>query len=461
MIKQLLFVLTLIGFGVSANAQCSVDLGDDIVLCNGNPVTLSALTTGTTAVDSIRIVYDATQGVSGLVGASEVYFHSGTQLVPFENVWADTVGNWGQDDGVGEMTPLGNDLWEITIHVPTYYDNTGGSNIIGLWMVFRNGDGTATGKDDNNNDIFVETSNGNASTFGGVTVTDIPAQEWTYVWNTQETTQSISVSQSGTYSVTFTDGVGCQATDEVEVEFSTGSVSVDLGPDTAICNGEVLTLDAGAGFTSYEWSTSETSQMLDVNQPGDYIVTVTDANGCTGIDIINVTTGVSPFASFSYSPVTGTTVEFTDDGVAATTVYWDFDGDGNIDETTSGGATVQYDFGAETVFGVTMIAENGCGSDTTSQNVLVQDVSVEELKNEIGFTVYPNPTFDNVSISIADNTVFVETITLSDIQGRIVEEIPAMNRSRQAIALDQLPTGIYVLQLNTTKGLINHRIIKQ
>lgn len=458
--KQLLFVLVLLGFGFSANAQCSVDLGDDIVLCNGNPVTLSAITTGVTAVDSIRIVYDATQGVSGLAGASEVYFHSGIQTVPFGG-FEYTVGNWGQDDGVGEMIPLGNDLWEITIHPESYYGYPNGTNVIGLWMVFRNGDGSEEGKDDNDNDIFVETSNNNNSTFGGVTVTDIPAQEWSYVWNTQETTQSISVSQSGTYSVTFTDGVGCTATDGIEVEFSTGSVSVDLGPDTAICNGEILTLDAGAGFASYEWSTSETSQTLEVNQPGDYIVTVTDANGCTGIDIINVTTGVSPFASFSYSPVTGTTVEFTDDGVAATTVYWDFNGDGNIDETTAGGATVQYDFGAETVFGVTMIAENGCGSDTTSQNVLVQDVSVEELKAEIGFSVYPIPTFESISVSITDNAVVVETITLSDLQGRLIEEIPVMNQSRQVIALDQLPAGIYVLQVSTTKGLINQRIIKQ
>jgi PKD repeat protein len=166
-------------------------------------------------------------------------------------------------------------------------------------------------------------------------------------------------------------------------------------------------------------------------------------------------------AQFSYSPVTGTTVEFTDDGIGATTVYWDFNGDGNVDETTEGGASVQYDFGTETVFGVTMIAENGCGSDTTSQNVLVQDVNVEELKNEIGFSVYPNPTSDITTMSITDKQLSVYNIDLLDLKGRKVLQVPAVGVNRQIIETSKLRTGIYVLQVLTSKGIINHRLIKQ
>lgn len=443
-----------------AFSQCSVDLGNDITQCNGNPITLSAISTGTASEDSLRIVYDATQGTTGLVGASEVYFHSGIQTVPFGG-FEYTVGNWGVDDGLGEMTPLGNNMWEIVIHVEDYYGYPQGTTVIGLWMVFRNGDGTLEGKDENNENIFLHTSNGNASAFSGVIGTDIPGSEGSYLWSTTETTENITVTQTGTYSVTFTDGTGCQATDEVYVEFGSGNVIVDLGPDTALCNGETITLDAGAGFTSYEWSTQETGQTLDVSIPGDYSVTVTDAQGCTGIDLINITTGASPLAQFSYSAVTGTTVEFSDDGVGATTVYWDFDGDGNIDETTAGGASVQYDFGTETVFGVTMIAENGCGTDTTSQNVLVQDVGVEELKNEIGFSVYPNPTKDQLTVTISDNTVEVTAITILDLNGKLVLESPIASGTTHNLALNKLSPGVYVLQMATSRGIINHRLIKQ
>lgn len=455
---SLLLVLVFIGNQVFG--QCSVSLGDDVTQCNGNPITLSAVSNGTASQDSLRITYYAYEGVSGLVGSPKVYMHSGVQTVPF-GAWEYTTGNWGADDGLGEMTEVATDVWQITIHVPTYYGFPGGTNVNGLWMVFRNADGTATGKDNNDEDIFLYTSNGNTSDFSGVAGTDIAGSAGSYQWSTNETTQSITVNQTGTYSVTFTDGVGCTSTDEVYVEFGSGNVIVNLGADTSLCDGETIVLDAGAGFTSYEWSTSETSQTQEVSLPGDYVVTVTDALGCTGIDIINVATGVSPVADFSYTAVTGTTVEFTDNGSGATTVYWDFNGDGNIDETTAGGASVQHDFGSESVFGVVMIAENGCGSDTTSQNVLIQDVGVEELKAELGFSVYPNPTSDRITVSIQEPNVDFDGLFILDLRGREVRSEIFLNGNQLELDLNELQTGVYILQLRTSKGIINERIQKQ
>ncbi|MFT4545853.1 MAG: hypothetical protein ACI9UR_000338 [Bacteroidia bacterium] len=455
----LLLALLAFPFAVFAQPQCSVILGNDVTQCNGNPVTLSAISSGTASEDSLQIIYDATQGVTGLTGAGQVYFHSGIQTIPFGG-FEYIVGNWGVDDGLGEMTSLGNNLWSITIHVEDYYAYPQGTNVNGLLMVFRNGDGSLEGKDNNDEDIFLFTSNGNTSDFSGVTGTDILGSDGSYLWAGGEETQSITVSQTGTYSVTFTDGTGCMSTDEIYVEFGTGNVTVNLGADTALCNGETLTLDAGSGFASYQWSTMEFGQTLEVNIPGDYSVTVTDQLGCTGIDLINVQVGASPFADFSYQAVTGTTIEFTENGIGGNTVYWDFDGDGNVDETTAGGASVQYDFGAESVFGVIMIAENGCGTDTSTQNVLVQDVGVEELKAEIGFRTYPNPAFNNVVVSIADASVTISSILILDLQGRKVTEISAVSNTI-TIDLNKLPVGFYVLQVATSKGIINQRILKQ
>ena len=458
--RNLKFLAFLALAPIHVMAQCTVNLGDDIVQCNGNPVTLVPVFSGTDGLDSLRIQYDATQGVSGLAGANTVYFHSGIQTVPF-GAWEYTVGNWGANDGLGQMTPLGNNLWQITIHVQSYYGFPGGTNVNGIWMVFRNADGSATGKNDSNEDIFLYTANGNTSDFGGISATDIPATSGSFLWNTNEQTQNITVTQSGTYTVTYTDGVGCTVSDQIEVDFGSGNVMVDLGPDQSLCDGETIVLDAGPGFASYQWSTSETSQTLEVSLPGDYVVTVTDQSGCTGIDLVNISTGISPEADFSYSPVTGTTVEFTDIGSGATTVHWDFNGDGNIDETTAGGASVQYDFGSESVFGVVMIAENGCGTDTTSQNVLVQDVSIEELKQEIGLSVFPNPVHDMLQVSIDDAIAQMDAIEVLDLCGKRVYQHGPLSSTQQRISTADLDTGVYLLQITTSKGTITERIVKQ
>ncbi|MCK4661576.1 MAG: T9SS type A sorting domain-containing protein [Bacteroidales bacterium] len=63
-------------------------------------------------------------------------------------------------------------------------------------------------------------------------------------------------------------------------------LTVNLGDD--IVSTENVTLDAGEGFAFYLWSTDEITQTIEVTTSGLYSVTVTDANGCTASDEINV-----------------------------------------------------------------------------------------------------------------------------------------------------------------------------
>jgi len=52
--------------------------------------------------------------------------------------------------------------------------------------------------------------------------------------------------------------------------------------DPRICEGETVTLDAGGGYASYQWSSGETTRSIVVSTAGSYSVEVTDAMGCTG-----------------------------------------------------------------------------------------------------------------------------------------------------------------------------------
>ncbi len=72
---------------------------------------------------------------------------------------------------------------------------------------------------------------------------------------------------------------------------------VSLGNDTIIESGTIVNLDAGSGFSSYLWSTGEVSEIVALNSTGNYWVTVTDPNGCSATDTIQilVTVNVQPY----------------------------------------------------------------------------------------------------------------------------------------------------------------------
>jgi len=71
---------------------------------------------------------------------------------------------------------------------------------------------------------------------------------------------------------------------------------VDLGSDTInLLSGQQVTLDAGDGFASYQWSTGQTTDEIFVHTGGIYSVTVVDSNGCQASDdvFVNIITSVS------------------------------------------------------------------------------------------------------------------------------------------------------------------------
>ena len=100
-------------------------------------------------------------------------------------------------------------------------------------------------------------------------------------WSTGQTTESIFVKTSGNYLLTVTDANGC--TDTVSKYISEFNPPVPFISGTlSFCAGSVTTLNAGLGYSSYLWSTGETSPTILVSQIGIYSVIVSDANGCLG-----------------------------------------------------------------------------------------------------------------------------------------------------------------------------------
>ncbi|MGC8864822.1 MAG: hypothetical protein ACP5O2_03770 [Bacteroidales bacterium] len=127
----------------------------------------------------------------------------------------------------------------------------------------------------------------------GTSVTlDAGAGMTSYLWNTGATTQSIVVSEPGTYSVTVTQEL-CVLSDTIQLTYYQVTPPY-LGPDTSACAGDEIILDAGDGYRNYMWNDGSNRQTLSVIQSGFYWVQVTDDNNCITGDSINVTFHAQP-----------------------------------------------------------------------------------------------------------------------------------------------------------------------
>lgn len=127
---------------------------------------------------------------------------------------------------------------------------------------------------------------------GGTILVDAGNAGSTYAWSTTETTQTVSLSATGSYTVTVTSPFGCQANDVINVTIDPLPV-VNLGMDTAQCIGTVM-IDAGNAGATYLWNDLTTAQTLTASASGTYYVTVTNSFSCSATDSINIAINALP-----------------------------------------------------------------------------------------------------------------------------------------------------------------------
>ncbi len=107
-----------------------------------------------------------------------------------------------------------------------------------------------------------------------------------YQWSTGETSPSVTIQKSGTYSVTGYDQKGCQKTVTVVITEKPTPV-VNITGKLEFCQGTTTSLTA-SGATSYKWNTGEVGNSITINTPGVYSVYGTTA-GCESSASVNIT----------------------------------------------------------------------------------------------------------------------------------------------------------------------------
>lgn len=107
----------------------------------------------------------------------------------------------------------------------------------------------------------------------------------TYLWSTDETSESIEVGEAGTYIVTGTDANGCAASATVQVTISE-PLEAFFDNQNVLCNGDatgIANVGASGGTPpyTYNWSNQVTGTSNPGLTAGTYFLTITDSNDCT------------------------------------------------------------------------------------------------------------------------------------------------------------------------------------
>jgi PKD repeat protein len=147
-------------------------------------------------------------------------------------------------------------------------------------------------------DITSACLNGNVFNFTNTsTTTSTVTYNWTFgdggVATTNNTTYNYTTSGNFTVTLTADDGAGCIDSVSASVTLFDNPV-VNLGADTTFCDGFVLTLNAGDGFSSYIWQDGTTDSTYVVTTGGQYSVLVSDDNNCTAVDEIDIVVAALP-----------------------------------------------------------------------------------------------------------------------------------------------------------------------
>lgn len=196
--------------------------------------------------------------------------------------------------------------------------------------------------------------------------------------------ENATLSDGGVYSV-FAERYNCLSGTTIFTLEVNAKPVFSLMSDTTICTGDAVEISGPNDLADYNWSNGETTKNITVEAAGSYELTVTNGDGCTAQDAVEITSQ-GPTADFTVGPSsTGnptTIFSFNDNSQPGlypiVTWLWEF-GNGNIDMNQN----INYGYDQSGTFPVSLTIQDELGcEDKTVQVVTVRD----EFKIPDGFS---------------------------------------------------------------------------
>ena len=298
---------------------------------------------------------------------------------------------------------------------------------------------------------------------GEVELTSSFAQS--YDWSTNESTQSITVNSTGSYSVTVTGANNCTGTSPMVNVTVLSNPSVSLSAFSALCeNASAITLSGGSPSGGTYTVNGNPTTELDPSLTGTGMQTIeysyTDQNNCTGSasqtvmvnGIPNVTlNGLNTSYTLSDNPsvLSGTPSGgfFNGAGVA----------NGTFDPAVAGVGTHGVSYA--------VVDGNGCVGVSSLCTTVDLNVGIDggnQISNGGGLDIYPNPSNGQFILSVEDLKGPV-TYTVYDARGHEVinGSFVSTGNYQETINLRTSADGVYTIQVNSPEGITTRKLIKK
>lgn len=284
-------------------------------------------------------------------------------------------------------------------------------------------------------------------------------------------------------------------------------VTLSGGPDS-ICSGQSVTFSASAGYTSYDFMVNGSSNQVSASDTYSFspaqnsgISVLATYNNCStlsqtdsvfvfqqaltqlsaticegqtyvlGSQVLNSSGNYTEYFKvpgvFCDSVVElSLNVNMVDESVlqndslltavATGASYMWLNCDNN---TIIAGAAAQSFIPAQSGNYAVIVSQNGC-SDTSACKSVKISTGLNEAAALQAILIYPNPANDYITIELPAG-ITAGRVVLTDINGRVLEQIQTNATEKQTISTQVLKPGVYLLQIHTPDGTAVRRFIKQ
>ena len=280
-------------------------------------------------------------------------------------------------------------------------------------------------------------------------------QYYNYRWDNGSTFQNLKYIGPGKYTVTVSpaNNPQCSTIKTFTVQGSSNTLVSSINGNLSICQGGSSNITATGGAL-YTWNNGTSGPVLNISSSGNYIVTVTDNQGCTSASSAeSIIIPVSANISGENTICKGDTIALFASGGG--TYSWNTGSIDSITNITTGGnyiVTVTNNLCTSIDEFIVIDLSNNCTTSSQSEVILLGDSKFVK--------VYPNPATNSIKFELLKKTI--KEVKIIDNLGKISISSKEISREGNSISIDItfLPKGIYYAIIYSEHELFNAKFIK-